>query len=213
MSIWIAGTNSNQIWDIVKPRLQASPKDRELWESAYWAFYRLRIDTRYLAPIAVIQRNDNEMGEGFAITALFCSLVEFLETCEQGHIFEFGANNKKTPTTFKYGLGVGGKYFVDFLTTKKPFDGFFTTRKLAESFFEDVRCPLLHEARIQNGWRISTLASKGKLFEQKRKHKFLYRNELVPALELYFDDYRKRLRSTKTLQDAFIRKFDHLSTA
>jgi hypothetical protein len=39
----------------------------------------------------------------------------------------------------------------------------------------------------------------------------IHRGELIPALEKYSVDYRKRLLADKDRQDAFIVKFDHLS--
>jgi hypothetical protein len=40
--------------------------------------------SRYLNPIAPISSHDEQVGERFAIVALFCTLMEFLESCEQG---------------------------------------------------------------------------------------------------------------------------------
>ncbi|MDP1586783.1 MAG: hypothetical protein Q8M07_03470 [Prosthecobacter sp.] len=80
----IAGKNTNVQWFTLKTRLQSTPS-QALWDSAFRRFYRKRIDTRYLNPIASIR--DTQSGEGFAITALFCSLIGFLESCERGHNF------------------------------------------------------------------------------------------------------------------------------
>jgi hypothetical protein len=78
----IAGKNTDKQWFALKARLQSKPS-QDLWDSAYRSFYRERIDTRYLRPIASIP--DTQNGEGFAIATLFCSLIEFLESCERGH--------------------------------------------------------------------------------------------------------------------------------
>ena len=82
----IAGTHTDQQWMVLKKRLQFKPSQL-LWDSAFHRFYRMRIDTRYLQPIASIQLHDTQRGEGFAIAALFCSLIEFLESCERGGAF------------------------------------------------------------------------------------------------------------------------------
>lgn len=208
----IAGKNTDTDWFALKAKITQTPNDVALWEEAYKRFYCLRIETRYLKPIASIREEDDQNGEGFAIAALFCSLIEFLETCEQGHVFKLGADNKLTHQTNEYTIGVGGKYFRDFLTTREPFKNHFTP-VIAKDFFDNLRCPLLHEARTQAGWYVSSESSKGKLFEQRGGHKVLFRNDLVPALQTYFRDYRGRLVTQLPVQQAFVRKFDHLATA
>jgi len=84
----IAEKHTDKQWMALKKRLQSKPTQR-LWDSAFRRFYRRRIDTRYLHPIASIQRDDTQRGEGFAIAALFCTLIEFLESCERGDNFRF----------------------------------------------------------------------------------------------------------------------------
>jgi hypothetical protein len=169
----------------------------------------MRIDTRYLDPIASIEQNDSERGEGFAIATLFCSLIEFLETCERGMNFHYIGKSQEVLQPHEYSERDGSKYFKDFLTTRKPFDHLIPP-KLVDSFYRDVRCGLLHEARTKGGWFISAAASNGNLVAEQAGRITLFRSELVPALELYFADYRTRLLNDTTTQRAFIRKFDYL---
>jgi hypothetical protein len=84
---------------------------------------------------------------------------------------------------------------------------------LVDSFYQDVRCGLLHEARTKGGWYISTAPSSGVLISQKGGKITLFRDRLIPALETYFLDYRSRLLVNLGTQEAFIRKFDHLCQA
>lgn len=207
----IAGKHTAKQWMALKKRLQSKPNQR-LWDSAFRRFYRMRIDTRYLHPIASIQRDDTESGEGFAIAALFCSLIEFLESCERGDNFHFIGRTKDKRQPNEYNEHQASSYFKDFLKTRKPFDTLIPSA-LVDSFYQDVRCGLLHEARTKGGWFISTAASGGALISKKGGQITLFRNRLIPALEAYFVEYRKRLLSDSSTQQAFIRKFDHLCKA
>jgi hypothetical protein len=207
----IAGKNTAKQWKALKKRLQSKPTQR-LWGSAFRRFYRMRIDTRYLQPLASIQQHDAQLGEGFAIAALFCSLIEFLESCERGDNFHFIGQTGDTLQLNEYSERQAARYFKEFLKTRKPLDSLIPST-LVDSFYRDVRCGLLHEARTKGGWFISTAASRGALISQKGGKITLYRNRLVPALEEYFCEYRTRLFTDPGTQQAFIRKFDHLCKA
>jgi hypothetical protein len=207
----IAGRNTDGQWTALKKRLQSKPSQR-LWDSAFHRFYRMRIDTRYLRPIASIQQHDTQVGEGFAIAALFCSLLEFLESCERGYNFHFIGKTKDTLQPHEYNEHQASSYFKDFLKTRKPFNTLIPSTMI-DSFYRDVRCGLLHEARTKGGWFISTAPSGGALISQKSGGIILFRNQLIPALEAYFCEYRQRLLTNSSTQQAFIRKFDHLCKA
>lgn len=208
----IAGKQTDKGWFTAKTRLQSKPT-RRLWDSAFRRFYRARIDTRYLDPMVSIAARDTECGEGFAIVALFCSLVEFLESCERGDSFRFLGNTKAALQPHEYSERQASRYFRDFLRTRLPFSTLIPAA-LVDSFYRDVRCGLFHEARTKGGWVISTAPSGGALVvAQKGGQITLFRNELVPALEKYILDYRHRLLTNGSTQQAFIRKFDHLCKA
>ena len=201
----IAGKNTDKHWSKLKARLQSKPS-LELWDSAFHNFYRERIDTRYLHPIASIP--DKQNGEGFAIVALFCSLIEFLESCEKGHNFHLVP--KAQLLQYEYGQREASQYFKDFLRTREPFKTLIPTA-LVDSFYSDVRCGLLHEARTKGTWFISSASPAGILVSQNSGQITLFRRQLVPSLEAYFVDYRNRLLNDAKTQQAFIRKFDYLS--
>jgi hypothetical protein len=203
----VAGKNTDRQWKALRKRLLSKPTSR-LWDSAFRRFYRMRIDTRYLHPIASIKRNDKQLGEGFAIAALFCSLIEFLGSCEKGDNFVLSCDSRNTPHTHEYNQWQAKGYFTEFLKTQKPFDPLIDST-LVDDFYRDVRCALLHEARTKGGWLISSAAS-GKLISKRRRKITLFRNQLVPALEEYFSNYRQRLLTNPDTQQAFIRKFDFL---
>ena len=206
----VAGQYSDKQWIRLKKRLQQNPSKR-LWDLAFRRFFRTRIDTRYLKPMASIRAGGTELGEGFAIVAVFCTLVEFLESCERGRNFRFIGRTGAPLQPNEYSERQAAGYFKDFLRTRRPFNAL-VPAALVDRFYGDVRCGLVHEARTKGGWVISTKASGGALISQKGSDITLFRNELIPALEVYITDYRRRLLTDAWTQAAFIRKFDHLCT-
>lgn len=206
----IAGKLTDTDWRALKARLETSP-NQQLWISAYRRFYRGRIDARYLDPMRSIEKHDRELGEGFAIVALFCTLIEYLESCERGYSFHLVGNTGYQLQPHEYNERQAAGYFKDFLRTRTPFSALVPAR-LVDSFYRDVRCGLLHEARTKGGWTISSKASGGILVAQSGRQITLFRRELRPALETYLTDYKERLMAHRDTQAAFIRKFDHLST-
>ena len=206
----IAGPNTDKQWAALKKRLESEPSQR-LWDLAFRRFYRMRIDTRYLFPIASIHRHDTCLGEGFAICTLFCSLIEFLESCERGYNFHYVPRGGAL-LHYEYDQKQASSYFKDFLKTRKPFSTL-VPPKLVDSFYRDVRCGLVHEAQTKSGWVLSSVPRSNALISQQGTQITLFRNSLIPALEEYFLDYRRRLLTCQSTQQAFIRKFDHLCKA
>jgi len=204
----IAGRRTDQHWAMLKQRLLLEPNE-SLWQQAFDQYYQTRINTRYLKPIDSIRRHDTRNGEGFAIVALFCSLLEFLESCERGYNFHFIGRSNDSLQPYEYNERQASSYFKDFLRTRKPFDRLVPSA-LVNSFYKDVRCGLLHEARTKGDWYISTAKSNGVLISQESGKITLFRNQLTPALEIYFEDYQSRLLNDQNTQAAFVRKFDFL---
>jgi len=109
--------------------------------------------------------------------------------------------------------------FVRFLSEQNPFNRFFD-RDTAQDFYENVRCPLLHEARTRNGWSIWALNfDLGISPEQKSKlaspidprQKIIFRDNLQKLFLQFVDDYGAKVISEVKLQEAFICKFDNLA--
>lgn len=203
----IAGSKTDKDWLVLKGQLQTASTP-QLWNSAYEEFYRGRIDTRYLAPIASIQARDVWGGEGFAIVALLCTLVEYLESCEQGVNFRFLARGSAL-LPHEYSQAAAGDLFKAFLRTRSPFNTL-VPGHLVDSFYQNVRCGLVHEARTKGGWEISSKKSPGQLVSESGSTITLFRSAIIPSLERYFEGYRARLVADHGTQNAFIRKFDHL---
>lgn len=194
---YIAGWKTRTEWQNLKARIAQGTAG---WDEAFRDFYQRRLDTRYLNPITCIQERGAFEGEGFAIAALQCTLIEFLESTEQGTNYVY-----RNPGPHEYSKSQD--VFVSFLTKRYPFAGSFNQVE-AKSFYMGVRCGLLHEARTQSGWRIWASALQGQITDSGRK--ILDRDNFQAALLKYIEDYGVRLTKDPNLQAAFIRKFDAL---
>src|SRR5436305_605586 len=114
----IAGKSTDAHWRSLKRRLSRRPTAR-LWDAAFRRFFYSRIETRYLRPIAAIDRNDRALGEGFAIASLFCTLLEFLESCEMGKTYRYV--RRGDPPLGPHEYSDSRKCFQTFLLRRKPF--------------------------------------------------------------------------------------------
>ncbi len=157
------------------------------------------MNERYIKPAEEIQNNMNVLGEGFAITALLCSLIEALETFYEGKCFKFDKPRSNT----EYGNGNSESIYVEFLSKREPFSEVFN-EQLARDFYKNVRCALLHEAMTRGGWsiRIDTAG----LVEQKGDSKILNRYYFLQYMKAYIKSYRGLVLNSKERKNAFIRK-------
>jgi hypothetical protein len=85
-------------WRAIQPTLSAGA-GRRIWDDVLRDYYYDRLKTRYLDPIEAVRnlhlsKGEEPKGEGFAIVAIQCSLVEFLESCYQGINYK---HKKPTP--------------------------------------------------------------------------------------------------------------------
>jgi len=110
----VAGKRTDVDWCAFRARLTTAPTP-SLWATAFRRFYRSRIDTRYLRPMSAIKRQDRQLGEGFAIVALFCTLIEYLESCERGYNFHLVGRTGYKLQQHEYSERQAAGYFKDFL--------------------------------------------------------------------------------------------------
>ncbi len=201
----IAGRKTVADWLAFKNRLKGS-NDPTIWKDAFTDFFEARLDSRYFAPIRAIEELNQNIGEGFAIVALQCSLIEFLATTIRGKTFRDvkNADLKK----HEYGRGESRNIFVDFLQTHVPFKEMFSNEKLAIDFYSNVRCGLLHEAQTRAGWRIRVCPSAAMAIDAIGR--VVYRDKMQDAFDQFLDWYKQQLCEDAELQTAFIRKFDAL---
>ena len=110
---------------------------------------------------------------------------------------------------FEYSSSSG--IFKTLLTSRLPFSKEFISPDLADDFYVNVRCAILHEARTKGGWRIHA----DDPIQQDRvidgSLKIIYRNEFQKALHTFIADYGIQLQTDTNYQQAFLRKFDSLT--
>ena len=199
----IGGTKTCGDWRTFRGKLVPGG-DRALWESAFDDYFQARVRLRYLEPISVLQKYCTRQGEGFSIVAIHCTLIEFLESAVQGITYRYVQRDADLgPHEYRK----SGKLFEAFLCTREPFKNVFDPT-LAKDFYENIRCPLLHEARTRAGWRIWADGPKSVIVDGNER--VLYRDNLHEALLAFIDLYRGRVVSDPAVQAAFLRKLDSL---
>ena len=182
------------------------------WQKAF-EFFKTRLDTRYIEPMKDLVETKKEDGIGFSITAIFCTLIEFLATMRSGEKYKNCTDKNQAVCDnelFEYCNST--TKFVKFIQKQQPFEIYFSNSR-ANDFYTNVRCPLLHEARTTNYWKIRKGEDKDnrKPFEFDGKHeKFVYRNKLVGLIEQYLQLYHDELRCPNSveLRAAFKRKME-----
>jgi hypothetical protein len=149
--VFIAGRKTIKDWKAFQPALLPGG-DAKSWEKAAKDYFEARLTSRYLTPIKTLQQSGSQRGEGFSIVAVQCSLIEFLESTNQGKSYRYRRDDD--PPLGRYEYSNSGGIFVSFLMNRTPFNVEFITQQLAQDFFVSVRCGVLHEARTKNGWVI-----------------------------------------------------------
>ena len=199
----IAGSKTSSDWQLFRRKLVPGG-DAGIWQDAAKEYFHVRLFSRYLDPIKVLQENGTYTGEGFSIAAIQCTLIEFLESTVQGVTYRY---RRGAASLGQNEYSNSRDLFVSFLKGRRPFSGDFN-EQLAQDFYEGVRCGLLHEARTKNGWTIWAEGPTNTVIHATKK--IIYRNNFQVALLEFADWYENTLLSDAALQSAFIRKFDSL---
>lgn len=223
--IKIAGKYTVDDWIKLRAQLMDKPTNTEKWMEAY-DFFKLRVETRFLKPIESILSINKNDGEGYAVCALQCVLIEFLEALYQGKLYQSPDKNNLgkqaellgitteqlekhiQPTKYKS----SEKFFASFLTEREPFKDFFN-KKQAGIFYRHFRCGLIHEAATKSG---STIRSKKPgdsdcIIEKDGKGIVIFRDAFQEALLKYIENYGNDLIQSELLRTNFIRKMDDVA--
>ena len=195
----IAGDKTSTDWLDLRKRLESESTEL-LWQQAFKDFFLERLQTRYLSPIQTLQENKKLAGEGFSIMTIICSLIEFLESTYQGKLYKF-----RDPSENEYSSSKD--VFINFLAERKPFSKEFN-RDLAQDFYENVRCALLHQASTTGDWKIRAGNRDESLIDASQK--IVFRDNFKTGIEHFIVNFGKELEATKERQEAFIRKFNSL---
>lgn len=147
-----------------------------------------RITGRYIKQIDLLSEDINS--NGFTIMALNCLLIETL--------YQFKKGIDQTPS------GRNKKSYSDFLVQEFP--DVFKSIIIAESFYTNIRCGILHSAQTKNESMLS---------EREEPPVDFVGNTLVVSvkgmsilLKKYFENYLKKLLepNNKNLRNNFIKK-------
>lgn len=201
-TVFIAGNLSATDWHAARDAAQ-NANDPTEWRKIFDRFFLQRLALRYLSPIETLQSNGTRMGEGFTIASIQCALIEFLASTRCGKNYRYGQKDD----ALHYSRS--GKIFTDFLSSQKPFSAFFDAAT-AKSFYEDVRCGLLHEACTKGGWTIWAESSSKSATAIDPAEKVLFRDDMQKVILQYIAHYREEVSSDAHLRQAFLRKMDHL---
>ena len=204
----IAGYKTARDWHDFRDNFNLSAnRCPEIWARAFDEYFYPRLKTRYLDPIDAIKRIDKAEGEGFSILAIQCTLVEFLESTVQGSKYRHLKRDESKKDLLPGEYSSSKNIFKSFLTCRYPFCNHFDLDSAA-SFYDDIRCGLLHEARTKNGWRIWEKSEVLSIIDPAKK--IIYRNDFHLAIEKFIAWYKSELQANQQFQEAFVRKFDHL---
>lgn len=175
----------------------------EKWSLAF-NFFEERIRTRYLNPIKAILEMDDNLGEGFAVVNLQCSLIEMIESFINGWVYihkprGWYRNNKKS----------------EVINNACIFKSFFSNRFIKNlkidggDFYDSVRCGLLHETQTKNNWKIKLDTEKtGLSYEEKDDEKFIYRENFQRDLETVINNYKAAITKKENLNGDKIENFN-----
>lgn len=203
----IAGSKTCRDWRVFRNQLQPGG-EAAFWEEAFENYFRSRIRLRYLDPIQRLQELNMKQGEGFSIVAIHCTLIEFLESTLQGISYHFTQRDEDLGP-FEYRSS--SRVFKEFLCKRQPFARTFARTSdsaLAEDFYANVRCGVLHEARTKNGWKIRADGPPGTIVDPMLR--LVFHKNFQAALLEFVEWYKSALASDRPLQEAFLRKFNSL---
>jgi len=196
----IAGHLTVADWKARHAVLLANPAP-DIWRTAFDDFIGSRLELRYLKPIAQLQSGSGYSGVGFSVVTIQCTLLEFLAAASRGLTYRNGG----ALNAFEYS---GSKaLFTNFLSTEAPFNAQFDLA-LAEDFYANVRCGLLHEARTKGGWTILADDVGGRMIDPVGK--VVFRNSLQRAIGTYTEAFRNKVSTDIPSRDAFVRKMEGL---
>ncbi len=193
------------------------------WSDAF-QYFEERIKTRYINPIKSILEIGDNLGEGFAVVNLQCSLIETIESFINGCNSEY--NSRKRKTQWKKGVTIifnsNKEIFISFFNNRTPFKELNIDGGL---FYQDVRCGLLHETQTKNNWKIKCDTAESGLAYQEINNrniveKIIHRENFQIYLEKLIARYRISIITRADfdgipaceLRENFIAKFSHICT-
>src|SRR5438067_3408767 len=158
-----------------------------------------RIRDRYLGPIDFLIQSEEakpaaQRPFGFTVLAIDCLLVETLEAFIEG-LEDTDGQSKKV--------------FRRFLRTRKQFAAEFTSDDIANRFYEQFRCGILHQAETGGD---SKVWSVGPLLRVEGNAITVNRNKFHDCLKTEFQTYLSELRDPQnsTLRGNLLKKMNFI---
>lgn len=164
------------------------------WDKAIKIFED-RIEGRFFSVIDVIKNRQNYNQDGFAIMALECLLIETLMQFREGY--------DMTPR------GVNKDKYATFLMRELP--EVFPNKTIAEIFYTDIRCGILHSAETKNGSQLTF--NKEDVVERINSNTISVDVEkMTNRVREYYYYYIEELRegNNNILRDNFLKKMDSI---
>jgi hypothetical protein len=188
------GVSANTWWG-----LKLGPDNRADWRKAR-SILRARINERYIVPCdrlinAEVRKAPGKRRYGFAVMALDCLLIETMGAFLDG----------LTDTT-----GHSRRVFCKFLRATAPFANAFAKPRLAEKFYDQFRCGILHQAEVKGEGRVWSI---GPIVDVDGERITVNRNAFHAALKAAFSNYLSELSdpANASLRENFKRKMDFIA--
>lgn len=142
-------------------------------------FVKQRLTERYITPLSKNYKTNNKSPQyGFLIMASMCLLIETMQAFKEGQD--------------KY-AGECRKAFENFLTQQETFN---CSQDLANDFYENVRCGILHQGEIGNYWKIASSVKEAPITKEG-KIKIISAPTFLKKMESALDKYVESLDDKK----------------
>lgn len=174
-----------EIIDKFNPRKMNEEDKKHIQE-----FVKQRLTERYITPFQKdYETNDESPQFGFLIMASMCLLIETIQGFKEGKD--------------KYD-GECRKAFENFLMQQKTFN---CSQDLANDFYENVRCGILHQGEIGNYWKIASSVKEAPITKEG-KIKIISAPKFLETMERALNKYVESLDNDKELFDNCMKKID-----
>jgi len=217
-SIRIAPKAGCGYWTVTDWQTAKTSKD---WHRMIQIF-KDRMDFRYFGAInAMIAADEHQPTRryGFVILALDCLLLETLHQFYKGLKKSRGNGHPVIGAKREIIRGSNGQFFCEFLMQSSfVFKSFFASQPgAAITFYQDIRCGILHAGETQNATLIRVhkcTEDQNKLFEMIGEEEgiILYRDTFQRLLDQEFAEYCTKLKdeNQKELRRKFVKKVGYI---
>lgn len=152
-------------------------------------FVKQRLTERYITPFQKdYETNDESPQYGFLIMASMCLLIETIQAFKEGQD--------------KYKLRECGGAFKRFLMQPEIFN---CPKDLANDFYENVRCGILHQGEIGNYWKIASSVKEAPITKEG-EIKIISAPTFLKTMESALDEYVESLEKDEGLFDNCMKK-------